>query len=79
MDGYEGRRSPGVVIGCLVAFAAAMLGLRFVLHQAVPVADAWADQAVGPTMHGLIVLAVIIAAAFFGYRPLVRRWLAERR
>jgi hypothetical protein len=73
-DNHSGR-----IVACLVLFAVAMGLVSWLLHIIVPPASAWADDTVGTAPHGLLLLAALGACAIFGYRPLVKGWLTNRR
>lgn len=79
MHSSEDKRSTRVVVGCLVAFAATMALVWYGLHQAVPPAVGMADETIGPGPVAVLMVLGWGAAAFFGYRPLLKRWLANRR
>lgn len=64
---------------CWAAFTAVMLALGALVRWAVPPAITGADQALGAPVVTAALLVVWCAAAFVGYRPLIRAALARRR
>ena len=67
------------VILCWLLFTGAMALLSVILHAIVPPVMTVLQDAVGVGLLGILMLAVWLAAAFYGYRPLLRGWLARRR
>lgn len=67
------------VILCWLLFTGAMALLSVVLHAIVPPVMTVLQDAVGVGPLGILMLAVWLVAAFYGYRPLLRRWLTHRR
>jgi hypothetical protein len=67
------------VILCWLLFTGAMALLSVVLHLTVPPVMITLQDAVGVGPLGILMLAVWLVAAFYGYRPLLRGWLARRR
>jgi hypothetical protein len=64
---------------CWGGFTAVMLALGALVRWAVPPAITGADQVLGAPVVTAALLLVWCAAAFVGYRPLVRAALARRR
>lgn len=66
------------VLLCWVLFTGAMALLSVVLHAIVPPVVAGLQGAVGVGPLGVAMLALWLVVAFYGYRPLLRGWLARR-
>lgn len=81
MDEYEyrARWTTGQKIACLILYAAAMGVVWFMLKAVVPPSVEAAQGAIGIGPLGVLMLLGWLALAFFGYRPLVKGWLAKRR
>ena len=67
------------VILCWLLFTAAMAALSWLLHAIVPPFMTSLQGAIGVGTLGLLMLAGWLVLAFYGYRPLLRGWLARRR
>lgn len=64
---------------CWLLFTAAMALLSWVLHAYVPPVMTSMQDAIGVGTLGILMLLGWLVLAFFGYRPLMRNWLARRR
>ncbi|MDE3749389.1 hypothetical protein [Methylobacterium radiotolerans] len=67
------------VILCWLLFTAAMALLSWALHAYVPPVMTSLQDAFGIGTVGILMLIGWLVLAFFGYRPLLRNWLARRR
>lgn len=67
------------VILCWLLFTAVMAGLSWLLHAYVPPVMTSLQDAIGVGTLGILMLIGWLVLAFFGYRPLLRNWLARRR
>ena len=66
------------VILCWLLFTAAMAVLSWLLHAFVPPIMTMLQGAIGVGPLGILMLALWLVAAFYGYRPLMRGWLTRR-
>lgn len=66
------------IVLCWALFAGAMALLSVLLHSFVPPAMTWLQDTVGVGPLGIAMLALWLVIAFYGYRPLLRGWLARR-
>lgn len=64
---------------CWLLFAGAMALLSLLLHAYVPPVMSSMQDAIGVGTLGILMLLGWLVLAFFGYRPLLRNWLARRR
>ncbi|MEG9526152.1 MAG: hypothetical protein MIL41_10330 [Hyphomicrobiales bacterium] len=67
------------IILCWALFTGAMALLSVVLHAVVPPLMTSLQSAVGVGHLGALMLGIWLVVAFYGYRPLLTRWLARRR
>ncbi|KOX55103.1 hypothetical protein ADL19_13445 [Streptomyces purpurogeneiscleroticus] len=67
------------IVLCWVLFTGAMALLSVILRAIVPPVMTALQGAIGVGLLGIMMLAVWLVLAFYGYRPLLRGWLARRR
>lgn len=63
---------------CWALFTGVMALVSAVLHAIVPPVMTRLQGAVGVAPLGVAMLALWLVIAFYGYRPLLRGWLARR-
>lgn len=67
------------VVLCWLLFTGAMAALSWLLHTIVPPIMTSLQGEIGVGTLGILMLAGWLILAFYGYRPLLRGWLARRR